>query len=184
MIALDNGILLIAEPFLKDHSFFRSVVLICKHDEEFGTFGFVINRKLQTTLNQIVKDMDGFELPVFMGGPVENDSLHYIHQYPQYLEDAVPITDDVYWGGDFEILKKLIKEGTVDTSKIKFFLGYSGWDAGQLQDEMTEDSWITFAGHKDIMFDNDSDNIWKECLTQLGGKYKQMIHYPSDPQLN
>ncbi len=184
MIDPANGILLIAEPFLKDYSFARSVVLICKHNEEEGTFGFSIHKKLHTTLDKIIEEMEGFKIPVYLGGPVQTDTMHYIHQYPELFSDSVEITANVYWGGDFALVKKYIKDGTVDAAKIKFFLGYSGWSAGQLEDEMKENSWITLQSTKELIFETAPQDIWQISLTSLGGKYKMMIHFPTDPQLN
>ena len=184
MITPNNGTFLIAEPFLKDPSFARSVVLICKHNEEEGTFGFSIHKKLHTTLDKIIEDMDSFKIPVYLGGPVKKDTLHYIHQYPELLLDSVEITENVYWGGDFALLKKYIKDGTIDIIKIKFFLGYSGWSAGQLDNEIKENSWITLQGTKELIFNTAPQDIWQISLTALGGKYKMMIHFPTDPQLN
>ena len=184
MITPTNGIFLIAEPFLKDPSFARSVVLICKHNKEEGTFGFAIHKKLHTTLDKIIEDMAGYKIPVYLGGPVQTDTLHYIHEYPKLFSDAVKITENVYWGGDFELLKKYIKEKTIDISKIKFFLGYSGWSAGQLEEEMNENSWITLQGSNQLIFDIAPQDIWSISLNALGGKYKMMVHFPTDPQLN
>ena len=184
MIPVQSGILLIAEPFLKDASFIRSVVLVCKHNEEEGTFGFAIHRKLHTTLNKIISEMDDFKIPVYFGGPVQTDTLHYIHQYPQLFADAVEIMNGVYWGGDFELLKKYIKNGTVDLKKIKFFLGYSGWSAGQLEEEQKGNSWITMQATIPLLFSTAPQDVWQLSLTALGGKYKMMIHLPTDPQLN
>jgi putative transcriptional regulator len=184
MIEPASGILLLAEPFLKDPSFMRSVVLICKHDAEEGTFGFALNRKLHTTLNEMIADLDGWPLPVYIGGPVQTDTIHYIHQYAQHFDDAVKIADNIYWGGDFEKMKKLIKNGTLDTNKIKFFLGYSGWSQGQLDEEVLENSWITTEADKTLVFETPATEVWNASLTKLGGKYKMMIHFPTDPQLN
>lgn len=184
MIEPASGILLLAEPFLKDPSFMRSVVLICKHDLDEGTFGFALNKKLHTTLNEMVADLDNWPIPVYIGGPVQTDTIHYIHQYPQYFSDAVKIADNVYWGGNFETMKILIKNGTLDTNKIKFFLGYSGWSKGQLKTEMEENSWITTEGTKGLIFETPATDVWNASLTKLGGKYKMMIHFPTDPQLN
>jgi putative transcriptional regulator len=184
MLEPASSILLIAEPFLKDPSFSRTVVLICKHDDEEGTFGFVLSRKLDTTLDEIITDMENWELPVYLGGPVHTDTLHYIHQYPQYFDDAVKIAENVYWGGDFEKMKSLIKDGTLDPNKIKFFLGYSGWSENQLRNEIDERSWITCQSTKKLIFETEANNIWNMSLTELGGKYKMMVHFPTDPQLN
>jgi putative transcriptional regulator len=184
MIEPANGILLLAEPFLKDPSFIRSVVLVCKHDATEGTFGFALNRKLHTTLNEIIADLEDWPLPVYIGGPVQTDTIHYIHQYPQYFDDAIKISDNIYWGGDFEKMKRLIKNGTLDINKIKFFLGYSGWSQGQLEEEILENSWITTEADKTLVFETSSTEVWNASLTKLGGKYKMMIHFPTDPQLN
>jgi putative transcriptional regulator len=184
MITPSNGVLLIAEPFLKDASFMRSVVLICKHNEEEGTFGFSIHRKLHTTLDNLFADMKGFKIPVYLGGPVQTDTLHYIHKYPQLFSDAVEISENVYWGGDFELMKKYIKEGAVDVNNVKFFLGYSGWSAGQLEEEIKENSWITLKANEQLIFHTAPQDVWQLSLTALGGKYKMMIHLPTDPQLN
>jgi putative transcriptional regulator len=179
-----DGTLLIAEPFLKDASFKRSVVLLCKYGEGFGAFGFSLHRKLKTTLNEVIEDMDDCKLPIYFGGPVEIDTLHYIHQYPQYFDDAVKITDNLYWGGDFEKMKLLIKAGKINPKKIKFFLGYSGWDDGQLEEELKESSWIISTANNKLIFDTMHSQIWRTSLGALGGKYKIMVNFPEDPQLN
>jgi putative transcriptional regulator len=179
-----SGTLLIAEPFLKDPSFMRTVVLICKYEVTDGAFGFTLSKKLNTKLNEMINDMDECNIPVYLGGPVQTDTLHYIHQYPQYFDDAVKICEGVYWGGNFETLKALIKKGTIDKSKIKFFLGYSGWSEGQLEAELEEKSWITTHANASLIFDTVADKVWDTSLIQLGGKYKMMVHFPTDPQLN
>jgi putative transcriptional regulator len=184
MIVAVKGILLTAEPFLKDPHFMRTTVLICEHNVTEGTFGFSLSKKIQTTLNQIVTDMDDWKIPVYLGGPIQRDTLHYIHQYPQYFEDAVKICEGVYWGGNFDNLKALIKNKKIDKAKIKFFLGYSGWSEGQLQEEINEKTWILSQGNKDIIFDTNAEDIWAESLKELGGKYKMMANFPTDPQLN
>lgn len=184
MIIPGAGILLIAEPFLKDPSFSRSVVLLCRHEPAEGTFGFVLNKAFHQTLDELIPDLAGFEWQVYLGGPVQKDTLHYLHQYPQLLPDSQEICDGVYWGGDFEILKTLIQENAIDPQKIKFFLGYSGWDAGQLHTEMEEKTWLTVAANRNLVFGTALEDIWKTSLKSLGGKYEMMIHFPTDPQLN
>ena len=179
-----TGILLIAEPFLRDPSFKRSVVLLCSHNEEEGTFGFTLNKILEVTFDRIIPEMAGWPAPVFEGGPVHPDTLHYLHPYPEHFPEAVKITEGVYWGGDFELMKEGIKNGKIDLKKIKFFLGYSGWSEGQLKNEMAENSWLTVGATKKIIFETHTAEIWNASLIQLGGKYKMMIHYPTDPQLN
>ena len=184
MIAPDTGTLLIAEPFLKDPNFMRTVVLICRHNATEGSFGFTLNKLYDQTLDELIPGLEGFDFTVFQGGPVQMDTLHYIHQYPELLPDCQPVGEGIYWGGDFETLKELIKTGEVDREKIKFFLGYSGWGTGQLQDEMGHNSWLTVKATPQLVFSTEMDELWKVILLALGGKYEMMIHFPTDPQLN
>lgn len=183
MIEPSAGTLLVADPFLKDPHFMRSVVFLCEHRDE-GTFGFVLNRRLDITLGQVVPELAEFDLPVFYGGPVQNDTLHFLHCYPDEVSGSVEVTDNVYWGGDFEALIALIREGNIDLSKIRFYLGYSGWGEGQLKTEMDTHSWLTVMARKKLVFHNDHEKIWKDALREMGGDYEQMINYPIDPQLN
>lgn len=183
MIEPTTGVMLIADPFLKDENFMRTVLLICRHSED-GSFGFVLNKLYDFTIADLFSDMEGYRIPVFIGGPVQMDTIHYIHQYPDLLPDSQEITPNIFWGGDFDTLKKLIREGKVDTSKIKFFIGYSGWEPGQLDGEMEEKSWLTASCTRKIVFDTPTDEIWKASLKHLGGKYEMMINFPIDPQLN
>lgn len=162
----------------------RTVVMLCRHREEEGSFGFVLNKKFHQTLDELIPDLQGFELPVYVGGPVKMDTLHYIHPYADLLPDCQKITEGIYWGGNFETLKNLLINKQVDPQKIKFFLGYSGWELGQLDAEMEEKSWITVTANRNIVFDTPMEEIWKTCLKELGGRYEMMIHFPTDPQLN
>lgn len=184
MISPGTGILLIAEPFLKDPNFMRTVILICRQSNEEGCFGFVLNKLYEGTLDHLIPEMEGICLPVYVGGPVQLDTLHYIHQYPDLLPDSQEISENIFWGGNFETLKALLKNQELDPEKIKFFLGYSGWESGQLENEMKEKSWLTVTSTRDIVFDTPMENIWKASLKHLGGNYEMMINFPTDPQLN
>ena len=183
MIDPEQGILLIADPFLKDPNFIRSVIMICRHSEE-GTFGFALSKQYEMTLDELISDLDEFPIPVYLGGPVQMDTIHYIHQYPQLIPESQLISDNIYWGGDFEVLKELIKNKKIDLSMIKFFIGYSGWESGQLNNELTEKSWLTTSCTKELVFETPYTDIWKAGLRHLGGKYELMINFPIDPQLN
>jgi putative transcriptional regulator len=184
MIIPSTGALLIAEPFLKDPDFMRTVVLMCRHSEEEGSFGFTLNKVFHQTLSELIPEMAGHDLTIYRGGPVQLDTLHYIHQYPDLLPDCQQIAEDIYWGGDFETLKLLIRNNDINPAKIKFFLGYSGWGIEQLNAELEEKSWLTVMSTSSIVFDTPVEDIWKASLLHLGGKYEMMIHFPTDPQLN
>ena len=183
MIEPTAGILLIAEPFLKDPNFMRTVILLCDHQTD-GSFGFVINRHYEHTLNELMNDMDQLVLPVFYGGPVQMDTIHFLHQYPHKIPGSHEVQKGIYWGGDFETAISLLQEGSIDKNKIRFFIGYSGWSDGQLTNELKEKSWLTVEANRTIVFHKEADEIWKESLKLLGGDYEQLVNYPIDPQLN
>ena len=184
MLDLPIGTFLIAEPFLKGADFMRSVVLLCRHNEGEGSLGFTLNKPSNITLNKLFDDLDDFPFAVNVGGPVHTDSLHYIHQYPDLFPDSELIIEGVYWGGDFESLKIHLKNDEIDPEKIKFFLGYSGWSSGQLQQEIDEGTWLTAMGNGSLIFETKDSDKWKKSLQLLGDKYRQLANYPIDPQLN
>jgi len=183
MIEPGPGILLIADPFLKDPNFLRTVVFLCEHKEE-GSFGFVLNRKYENTLDELIPDVDGFKLPVFYGGPVQMDTIHFLHQYPADIPGGEEVMKGIYWGGDFVKAVAMIKSGDMDFLKIRFYIGYSGWGNGQLNVELKEKSWLTVKANRKLIFQTSAEEIWKESLKHLGGDYEMMIHFPTDPQLN
>ena len=183
MITPAPGILLIADPFLKDPHFMRTVVFICEHQPE-GSFGFVLNKKYNQTLDELIVSFEGYPIPVYYGGPVQVDTIHFLHQYPELIPGSHEVIKGVYWGGDFDLVKQLVKNETIDPNKIRFFIGYSGWSNGQLNDELTEKTWLTVAATRRLIFHPDPGEIWKDSLKHLGGDYKMMINFPIDPQLN
>jgi putative transcriptional regulator len=183
MISPAKGILLIANPFLKDPNFGRTVIFICENQEE-GAFGFVLNKKFPQSMNEIIPELNGHGLPLYSGGPVQNDSLHFLHQYPDQIDGGEEVLNGIYWGGNFESLKIHLKNNDLEKRRIRFFLGYSGWAKGQLDYEMKEGSWLTVEATRKLIFDTRPEDTWKESLNLLGGEYKMMANYPTDPQLN
>lgn len=183
MIDPGAGILLIADPFLKDPNFMRTVVFMCEHEQE-GSFGFVLNKLIDHTLDQLLSNFEGHSFPVYYGGPVQMDTIHFIHQYPQEIPGGVEVMKGIFWGGDFELLAMLIKNNQVDIDRIRFFLGYSGWSGGQLDNELQEKTWLTVPATRKLIFNTNPDNVWKDSLKHLGGDYEMMVNFPIDPQLN
>ena len=183
MIDPAAGILLISDPFLKDPNFMRNVVFLCEH-REHGSFGFVLNRKFENTIDELVSELEGFKIPVYYGGPVQMDTIHFLHQYPDEIPGGVEVMKGVYWGGDFDLVIEMIKNNLLDADKIRFFIGYSGWGSGQLDEELNEKSWLTVKAVRKLIFHKQHEEIWKDSLKQLGGEFEMMINFPIDPQLN
>lgn len=183
MVTPAPGVLLIADPFLKDPNFKRTVVFLCEHQDE-GSFGFVVNRRYEYKLADLVSGVDDLEIPVFYGGPVQIDTVHFLHQDPDRIPGGFKVVDDIYWGGDFETAIALIRAGELNIEKIRFYIGYSGWSKGQLGEEMREKTWLTVEATRKLIFQEDSNEIWKLALREMGGDYEMMSNYPIDPQLN
>lgn len=183
MIEPAPGILLIADPFLKDPNFIRTVVFLCEHQQQ-GSFGFVLSKQIDQTLDELITDLDGCKLPVYYGGPVQQDTIHFLHQYPDLIPDSCSVGEGIYWGGNFETVTALIKSKSIDPRKIKFFIGYSGWGDKQLNAEMEEKSWLTVSANLNLVFNTRHNDVWKGSLQHLGGDYEMMINFPIDPQLN
>jgi putative transcriptional regulator len=177
------GVLLIADPFLKDPNFMRTVVFLTEHRED-GTIGFVLNRQYENTLDELIPEVEGYKLPVYYGGPVQMNTIHFLHRYPLEIQGGIEVTKGVYWGGDFDAVIDLINTGKADPEKIRFYIGYSGWSPGQLETEMAEKTWLTVEAARNLVFHQNAEEIWKDSLKHLGGEYEMMVNFPIDPQLN
>ena len=183
MIEPGTGILLIADPFLNDPNFLRTVVLVCDHKED-GSFGFVLNRLYENTLDELIPELEEFKFPVYYGGPVQVDTIHFLHQYPEAVPGSFEVSKGIYWGGDFEMVVDLIKRKKILPNKIRFFIGYSGWSNGQLESELQEKTWLTVKAERKLVFHKNINEIWKDALKHLGGDFEMLINFPIDPQLN
>jgi len=183
MITPARGTLLIANPFLKDPNFMRTVIFLCEHKEE-GSFGFVLNKLYTNTLGDLLPELDDYKIPLYFGGPVQKDTIHFIHQYPDMISGGEQVLENVFWGGNFESMMALIKTQQIDLDKIKFFMGYSGWGENQIESELQEKSWLTAKATRKLLFHKMPGDIWKDSLKHLGGEYEMMINFPIDPQLN
>lgn len=179
----EKGRLLISEPYLADPNFERTVVLLCEHNED-GSFGFVINKPSILKINELMEDISNVDDIVFIGGPVQQDTIHFLHRNTNIV-NAVNICDDIHWGGDFESLLSQLETGMIKKTDIRFYLGYSGWGQGQLEAELLEDSWIVCDFVTDeLLFDTDPTVVWKKALDNMGGRFSVYSNYPVDPRLN
>lgn len=178
-----NGDLLIAEPFLGDQNFERSVVLLCEHNNE-GTFGLVLNQTTQLHLADVLEDGVYPDVPLYVGGPVSQNTLHFIHRRPDLIDNSTKVTNGLYWGGNFEEIKRMLNVGSLPVQDIRFFIGYSGWSTGQLDGELKQNSWIVTRTQANFLFDTPAAQFWRAILRQMGGEYKVLSHYPTDPTLN
>lgn len=178
---ITKGNILIARPALFDYTFNRSVVLITEHNEH-GSIGFILNKPLYQPVNLFVSELDS-ELDVYEGGPVETNNLYYLHKRPDLIANSEGITDELFWSGDYEDVRKAINEGLISQDEIRFYLGYSGWGENQLQSEVEENAWIIVDDQLDI-FKEWNNNLWQQQLRNLGGENLIWLNTPADPTMN
>jgi putative transcriptional regulator len=186
MIALKpaKGHLLVAEPtIIGDMAFNRSVVLLANHSDT-GSVGFILNKVLDFTLKDLIPELK-FSFKIYNGGPVEQDNLYFIHKVPHLIPDSIEIANGIYWGGNFEAVKELVNREMIDENQIKFFLGYSGWDADQLNAELDSHSWIVTTNEDQTgLIERPYDSFWKDKMLQLGGEYLLWCNAPENPSYN
>jgi len=181
-LAPSKGRILLSEPFLNDSFFKRSVILLAESSEK-GSMGFILNKPVGYEIHELITDFPEFNSPVYYGGPVENNSLFFVHTVPQLIDCAFEIGGGIYYGGDFEKLRNLAGLGVVKPEHFRFFAGYSGWDAGQLDFEMAESSWLVFERPTKLM-DMKPESLWGDLLKKSNNELAIWSNYPEDPSLN
>jgi putative transcriptional regulator len=179
----EKGKILISEPFLPDKFFNRSIIYLTDHTPQ-GSVGFILNKKIDLKISNAIEGFEGLEENLYMGGPVAPDTLHYLHNLGDMIPKSVHVEGNVFWGGDIESIRELIKTDKIKQSQIRFFLGYSGWSAGQLEKELKEDSWVIARVKSDIIMNNRGDNTWKIVLRSLKSKYRMWAEFPDSPEMN
>ena len=177
-----KGRIIISEPLLSGNFFGRSTVLLVEHSAN-GSVGFILNKPLEAKINELFIMPTGYIPQLFVGGPVGGDSLFYIHTLGNQIEGSTLVKDELYWGGDFEALKLAIASGNVGPGQVKFFVGYSGWSAGQLENEIAENSWLVTDADTSLVMNSDR-NFWNESVRNAGGHYETWQNFPEDPNSN
>ena len=177
-----KGRLLLAEPFMNDDHFSRSVIYMCEHDKT-GSYGFILNNKLNIKLDEIIPDIGIPNINVYYGGPVHSSNLFFLHQLGDIIDSSVKISDNIWTSGDFNQIIEFMNMGILDINKIKFFLGYAGWTKNQLETEFNSNSWIAIDLKKENIFCK-NDDLWKEVLSNRGGKLKAIANFPINPTDN
>ena len=179
----EKGKILISEPFLPDIFFNRSIIYLTDHNSE-GTVGFILNMELDLKISDALEGFDGCDASLYMGGPVAPDTLHYLHSLGNMIPNSLEINNNIFWGGDIDTIRAAIKAGKVKPGQIKFFLGYSGWTAGQLERELTENSWVIASAKHDLVMNDYGDDAWKHALRSMNRKYRIWADFPELPEMN
>lgn len=177
-----QGILLISEPSLRDFYFRQSVILLAEHNEE-GSFGVIINKPIETRVNEILLNFPEVDMPVYLGGPVKTDSLFFIHTNGM-VDKSLKILEGLYWGGDIDVIGEMLEKKLLHENEIRFFIGYSGWNPKQLDREISEKSWVLTHTTAEEVISTQPQQLWPDFLKSMGSDYAIWANFPEDPTYN
>lgn len=182
MLKPSSGSLLISEPFNPDPGFKRAVVLLSQHNKK-GTIGFIINKPTPLPVTEALDDFPDFDSQVYWGGPLKLDSIYYIHNLAD-LPGAKKVLPGLFWGGDYEQLKEMIRSGTVGPHDIKFIAGFSAWVPDQLEHEILSENWWITQGDFFSVLVEEPTVVWGKVLRKMGHVYGILNDFPEDPNIN
>ncbi|MES2850318.1 MAG: YqgE/AlgH family protein [Bacteroidota bacterium] len=160
---IHSGTLLISTPLLDGTDFDKAIIFIAEHNEK-GALGFVVNHPFSRTLNELVEFNYSKPFALFSGGPVEKEGLFFLHRRSDAIKDGALVTGNVYLGGNFKKAVACINNNSIAANDIKLFIGYCGWDAGELEAEIEEGSWRVLAGSIEIVFSYNTEKMWEDLI--------------------
>ena len=178
-----TGNVLISEPFMNDFHFRRSVILIIDHNEE-GSLGVIFNKRLAIPFNEIVQGFPDFKADVYLGGPVETDRIFFIHTVGNMIPDSYKISEGLYWSGNINVLKSMIKMDLIKPHEVRFYVGYAGWDGGQLRNELKANTWLVGKFSSKQLLSTIPGKMWKNFVRQMGKRYMLWDKFPVNPSEN
>ena len=177
---IELGAVLISKPFIEDKRFEKTIILIIEHNTN-GTVGLILNKETSTNINETIKDFSAFNINLNYGGPVDVNSLFFIHKYPDIILDSKKIKNGLFLGGNLEDVIKGLHSREISNNLISFFVGYSGWEQGQLEAEIEEGSWIL---HQIDVNQLNQNLNWSQLLININQEYEIWATAPSDFHLN
>ena len=181
-VQFEKGDLLVASKGLLDPNFQETIVLLCENKAE-GSYGLVLNRSLSVSPIAL-EELPFVQGNLFRGGPVQPEVLQILHPYGPDLGHSFEIVPGIWIGGDFEIMKSAFAIGSMDPSRCRFFLGYSGWGEDQLASEFAVDSWITVRANTKLVFETPAEKMWLEAVRERGRSDPLYSNFPENPSLN
>jgi putative transcriptional regulator len=166
---LGVGKLLVAHRDSRDPAFAETVILLVRYDHD-GTLGLAINRRTKLPISRALEEFRGAKGrsdPVYMGGPVEVQSVLSLLKASAMPEGATHVAGKVYLVSTKPLLEKALAERT-DPEEFRVYLGYCGWAPGQLENETDHGFWHIFASDADLVFDTDPDTLWSRMIARAG----------------
>ena len=179
-----KGKLLISPKILIGDVFFNKAIILVVDNEDSGSVGFIINKKMKYYLSDIINTAK-ISLPIYLGGPVEQDNLFFIHNCNDLIPNGKLINDNLFWGGDFKKAIDLVNHKKIDNKNICFYMGYTGWSSGQLDDEIKSDFWVLKENcFKSKIIRKRKKSLWKDYMISFGGDHLIWANSPDNPYLN
>src|SRR5690242_2864365 len=174
-----TGQLLVAHPSMLDPNFRRSVLFITAHDAEEGAIGIILNRPLDKHVSELVTDPTPEALgdvPVFLGGPVGTNQLMFA-AFDWEGRNSLSLNQNV----DLEAAHQLAAN---DKNAVRAFVGYAGWTAGQLENELRQNAWVLQKPDRAALRPERLPRLWFEIMRSLGPWFKMLSAAPDDASLN
>ena len=164
-MTIKPGTILISSPVLDDPNFDKVVIFICEYNDK-GAMGFVINHIFPRAFNELTEFKTVKAFALFDGGPVENEKLFFLHRQPDIIEGGTITANGIYLGGNFKQAVEHINQHSQPEDDIKLFVGYCGWDPGQLETEIEEGCWLRIGAVVENIFAIDAAMLWEELYTK------------------
>jgi putative transcriptional regulator len=179
-----SGSILVSEPLLQDSYFGRSVVLLIEHSQNEGSVGVILNKPLDLSFNQVVKSSPTLNAGMFLGGPVEVGNIYFLHTLGHEIENSIEVIKGLYWGGNISQVNELISLQVIQPNNIRFFVGYSGWNPLQLEEELNKNNWAIVQASSDEIWKQPTSHLWNTMVAKLGNSFKFWDKLPLNPQDN
>ena len=183
MFNLKKGEILISDPSLIDQTFFKSIILITYHSTD-ESIGLILNQPTQIYLHEILNNIPLNNFPIYIGGPVAKNSIHFIHTLGNIIHNTQKINTGLFWCGDFNKVLELMSKNKISKNQIRFFAGYSGWSEDQLINEIRENSWIIHKSNTSLSMQYSNQDLWSKLIKTKNKKYAIWSNMPKNPSLN
>jgi putative transcriptional regulator len=115
---------------------------------------------------------------------VQQETLHFLHRYADAVPESVSVLPGVCWGGPYDTIETLVQNEAPSRQSIRFFLGYTGWSPGQLQQEVNQEGWIVTKARAEWVFETEASALWPTVMRAMGGEYALLSTFPNDPRMN
>ena len=165
-MTIQPGSILISTALLNNTEFEEVAIVITEYNEK-GAIGYVFNQLFPRNFNELEEFKHSISVPLYAGGPVQTDMLYFMHCRPDLIEGGDLVANKVHMNGDFKKAVHLLNKGTLSIQEVRFFIGYCGWDAGELEAEIAEGSWLLTNAPVELVFSTSVYGLWNELSAAI-----------------